>query len=140
MTQAARWPHRPLPSPADPLFTDYIEGLRQHLLVARKCTSCGLIQWPPRPLCTNCQRLSFEPTSVNGTGVVYTYTIVYRAFDHYFGASVPYGVVVVQLDAGIRMLGGWAGANVNDIACGVRVKAHFVDTADAETCLFWLPT
>ncbi len=140
MTQTDRWPYRPVPNPADPLYADYLEGLRKRMVVVRKCSSCGLVQWPPRPLCTNCRGLEFERQAINGEGVIYTYTIVYRAFDRYFKSAVPYGVAVVDLDAGIRMLGGWAGETLDGIACGVRVKAHFVDSGDDGTYLYWSPS
>lgn len=95
------------------------------------------MQWPPRELCFICHsnKLGWQETIQEGT--VYTYTIVYRAFHPWFKQHLPYGVVVTELDNGIRMLANYFGPDVESLECGMRVKASFEDVDDMVTLLQW---
>lgn len=111
----------PQPLLADsPLYVDHFEALRADRLTVRKCNECGTLQWPPRDMCGTCQSTSFALTDVPRSGQVYTYTVMYRAFQAWFTDKLPYGVVVVELIPGVRMMGRYIG-DPETLTCGQHV-------------------
>ena len=57
-----------------------------------------------RVVCAGCLSSRLEPVSIAGTGTVATFTTIRRA-PTAFRDQAPYDVVVVDLDAGLRMTG-----------------------------------
>ena len=134
-------PTRALPGPVDPRFSAFFEGLARHRVVIRSCTRCATRQWPPRPLCTTCHAMEFEPIEIaaeGDAGTVYTFNVVYRGFDPYFARHVPYAVLVVDL-AGFRFMGNLVApgpAALEELECGTNVRVAFEEDA-GRTFLGW---
>jgi hypothetical protein len=120
-------PSRPCPPATDPGYEDFVAGLAEGRLVARRCVNCGTTQWPPRPLCGTCRSDVFEPLPVEPVGTVYTFTVVHRAFHPWFAERVPYGVAVVETDAGVRFTGLFDPECLGELAVGVRVEGELGD-------------
>jgi uncharacterized OB-fold protein len=129
---------RPLPHIDDLLYLDFFQSLRACRLVIRRCGQCSLLQWPPREICANCHSSSFEKAEVHPVGDVYTYTIVYRAFHPWFRERTPYAVLIADLGDGVRMLGNYWEPDVEEIECGIQVKATFEVVSTDVTLLRWL--
>lgn len=128
---------RPLPQFDDPLYAPYFQGLRRREIVVQHCESCGHLQWPPRERCFQCHgdRLGWQPVSTRGE--VYTYMVAHRAFDPWFQSRIPYGLVVADLGDGIRVMAPYADTDVDDLECGVKVRAFFERVSDDITLLQW---
>jgi hypothetical protein len=118
---------RPYPVTVDPGYEDFVAAQADGRLVARRCGNCGTAQWPPRPLCAGCHSDVFEPLPVEPVGSVYTFTVVHRAFHPWFAERVPYGVAVVETDAGIRFMGLFDPAHLDELAVGLRVVGEVAD-------------
>jgi uncharacterized OB-fold protein len=129
---------RPYPDPVSPLFAGYLDGLDRGELVIRACATCGARQWPPRSLCGRCRGRDFGLLPIGGDGVVHTFTVVHRAFDPWFASRVPFGIVVADLGDGIRMTGNYLGADLDELECGLPVRAAFERTG-GHTYLGWAP-
>jgi uncharacterized protein len=123
---------RPFPGEIHPLFRDFVDAQGAGRLVVRRCTGCEHVQWPPREFCGRCRGTEFTPHEVEPSGVVYTFTVVHRAFHPWFADRVPYGVAVVELGDGIRLTGLFE--PVDQLACGVAVRGQ----VDADG-LMWTP-
>lgn len=131
---------RPQPDPDDPLYQAHFQGLRENTLRVQQCEQCGHQQWPPRELCGACRADRFQWPSLAGEGRVYTWSVVYRAPHPWFKAHLPYAIVVVELEGGLRMLGNSFGADVEHIACDRQVSARFQQDPDSGvTFLQWVP-
>ena len=56
-------------------------GLQQYLterhLMAARCTQCGALYLPPRPLCPQCYQSAMEWVELSGAGRVEGFTILY---------------------------------------------------------------
>lgn len=128
---------RPLPDLNDKLYALYFEALRNYKLVVQHCEDCEHSQWPAREFCFHCHGTRFRWQEVKQQGVVYTYSIAYRAFHPWFKDHLPYGIAVVELDQGIRMLGNYFGPDVESLECGMKVKASFEKVNDQVTLLHW---
>ena len=129
---------RPFPDPPDPMYSDHFDGLRAGRLLARECADCGTWQWPPRPRCAQCYGTEFDPVQIPDRGIVHTFSVMYRAFDPYFVDRVPYAAVAVDLGQGIRMVGDWAGDDVEEVSCGRLVEAVYPEE-DSVPVLAWRP-
>lgn len=123
--------------PESPLYAQYFEGLREGRIAVRTCADCDARQWPPRELCSNCQGSNFTSSDAPIVGEVYTYTVMYRAFHPWFKDQLPYGVVVVEVDEGIRIIGRYAGADPDRLECGQRMEAVFDDLGADNGSISW---
>lgn len=128
---------RPLPMLPDLRYDAFFEALRTDRIAIRRCLSCGQPQWPPRELCFACHSDGFASLEINQVGRIYTYTVVYRAFHPWFADRVPYGVLVVDLGNGVRMLGNYWAPDVEELRCDMEVRAVFENTGAGVTLLSW---
>lgn len=130
---------KPLPLITYPLHAPYWQGTKKHELWVRRCKQCGRYQWPPRPMCAQCQSFDIEWAKVSGEGTLYSYTVAYRAFHPGFQPDIPYGIVVVELKEGPRMMGNSSGINPGDLEIGMPMSAVFNDVTDEVTLVNWKP-
>lgn len=127
---------RPLPDTADPEFAPHWAGLRERRLLVPQCASCGRYSWPPRPLCADCHTDRLEWSEIPGRGRIYSWTIVgHRTLP---GFDPPYAVVLVETEAGVRLLGGFA-ADSTELRVGLPVTAVYEPSAPEATLLAWTP-
>ena len=129
--------HRPLPQVDDPLFAEYFDGLQRREIVVQHCDACEHVQWPPRERCFECHSDQLGWQAASQQGVVYTYMVSHRAFDPWFKDRLPYGLVVADLGDGIRIMAPYADTDVDDLECGVKVRAFFERVNDDVTLLQW---
>jgi uncharacterized OB-fold protein len=82
----------------------YRECAREGRLVFQRCEACGTPRHPPRVLCAECgsERVSWAPSA--GRGTIFSWTVVHQAPHPAFASQVPYAVVVVELEEGVRMV------------------------------------
>jgi len=124
-TQARTSPAPPRPS-ADEQSGPYWEGLRAGRMLIQACTACGRRRFPPTPGCPYCADPGFRWEEAAGTGTVYSFITVHRAFDAAFADDVPYDIATIDLDGGGRMVGRVTGPT----EIGARVSPAFVDQGD----------
>jgi uncharacterized OB-fold protein len=115
-------PAPPRPSP-DQQSEPFWAGLREHRVPIQACTACGRRRFPPTPGCPYCADPGIRWEEAPGTGTVYSFITVHRAFDAAFADDVPYDIATVDLDGGGRIVGRATGTT----AIGARVSPHFVD-------------
>lgn len=122
-TEAAETiPAPPRPSP-DEQSEPYWAALREGRVLIQACTACGRRRFPPTPGCPYCADPGIRWEEAAGTGSVYSFITVHRAFDPAFASEVPYDIATVDLDGGGRVVGRATGAT----AVGARVSPEFVD-------------
>jgi uncharacterized OB-fold protein len=83
-----------------PLLTRETEafwtGGKDGQLLIQRCTSCGLYQHPPLPICSACHTETVSPTPVSGHGKVKTFTINRQQWLP--GLTEPFVFAAVELD------------------------------------------
>ena len=82
---------------------DWTQGGSQ--LLHQRCPACAHVWSFFRPFCPACGDDSPEPTQANANGVVCATTLVHRAPDERFKALVPYRLVLVDMQDGMRVMG-----------------------------------
>ena len=127
-----------IPTPDGPAVDFYRHALTGTLHLQR-CAACGHHQHPPRWRCPECgsAEMVWEPSP--GAGVLWSWTVTHRAIDFQWGAIVPYATVVVQLDEGPRLVGGWDG-ELDELALEVPVGLDLEPAGDEFAFLWFRPT
>jgi len=92
---------KPLPEPT-PDTAPYWEGLRQGKLRLQACGDCGKVRHYPRPVCPHCHSMAVKWVDSKGTGKVHSWTVAHHAFHPGFKGEMPYTLVTVDLDDGVR--------------------------------------
>jgi uncharacterized OB-fold protein/acyl dehydratase len=121
--EAAR-PRRPRPAlTQDNAF--WFEGARQHRLLIQRCTRCGTLRHPPRPMCAECRSYEWDVVDASGRGTVYSFVVNHYpqvpAFDY------PLAVGLIELEEGTRLVANVIGVEPADIRVGMPVEVEWVD-------------
>lgn len=78
-----------------------MEKEKSRLMVAR-CKGCGALYNLPIYMCRECDGNEFESVTLKGTGKILTKTTI-RVPPLGFEDQVPYDVIIVESDEGVRM-------------------------------------
>jgi len=129
---------RPIPVPNE-WTKPFWEHAKQEVLAIQRCQSCGHLQHPPYPTCTQCMGIDLKFEPVAGKGKIYAYTIMYHTGDKRFASAVPYASIIVELDAapGALMAGNLLEAEYTEAKVGRRVEVVFQKLNDDVTLPQW---
>ena len=99
-------PPKPSPQTSD-LARPYWEAAAQGKLLLQSCSACGKVRHYPRFLCDACysDAVTWLPSKASGT--IHSWTVAHHAFHPAFVPELPYTLVTVDLDEGVRALGRW---------------------------------
>ncbi|MBX5450461.1 Zn-ribbon domain-containing OB-fold protein [Thermogemmatispora sp.] len=81
----------------------YWEGIQQGELRIQFCTACRRHVFYPRMLCPHCHSDQLIWVTASGRGIIYSYTVVHRAFGP-FAAEAPFIIAIVELEEGVRLM------------------------------------
>jgi uncharacterized OB-fold protein len=115
---------KPVPEPTHE-SRPYWDGLKSGRLLLQKCGQCGKIRHYPRPVCDACYSFEVNWIEASGRGTVHSWTITHHAFNPGFKLEVPYILVTVDLDEGVRMQVPLRGAGAADVKLGLPVRIIF---------------
>jgi uncharacterized OB-fold protein len=99
-----------LPPGADGLSAAYWQGAARGVLVLQKCGRCGRVRHYPQVLCPFCRSADVRPVEADPGGTVLSWTVTEHAFDPSVADQVPYVLVIVDMDEGVRILGRFRGS------------------------------
>ena len=97
-------PERPLPHPSA-LSQPYWDGTAQGKLLIQTCGDCGKLRHYPRWICDACHSFDVTWTEATGRGRVHSWMISQHAYHAAFADEIPYTLVIVDLEEGVRSLG-----------------------------------
>ena len=95
----------------------------RRLMVAR-CSKCGELLLPPRPMCTKCLSTDLKWVELGKRGELLTYTVIHVAPTQ-FQSMVPYVVGVVKLKDGLKLPGMIRGIEPEEIKVGMELEVDF---------------
>ncbi len=118
----------PIPKPKpvlDGTTAEFYRFCQQGELRFQRCSACGTWRHPPRVLCAHCgsPRWTWERSS--GRGRVFTWTVVHQAMHPAFAPEVPYAVLVVETEEGVRVVSNLRGAAPDVLELDVPVEVAF---------------
>jgi uncharacterized OB-fold protein len=111
------------------------EGTKQHQFLIERCANCDTPRFPPKPVCSKCWSTETKRVPAAGTGTVYTFTVQYRAGMPAFTNDVPYAIVLVELDEGVRVMSNMVNVDAEQVHIGMPVKLVWDDT-DPEVTMY----
>lgn len=80
-------------------------ALKEGNLFLPRCRDCRRFFFPPQSTCPHCGSGEWERVRSNGVGSVYSWVVIHVALDARFEKDVPYTIVAVELDEGVRLFG-----------------------------------
>ena len=130
-----------IPKPSPPtsdLARPYWEAAAQGKLVLQSCSACGKVRHYPRLLCDTCycDAVTWQPSLA--VGKVHSWTVAHHAFHPAFAAELPYTLVTVDLDEGVRALGRWRATTTDPaMSIGLPVQGRFESREGGVDLVFW---
>lgn len=83
----------------------YWAGAAEGALVLQRCAACGHVRHYPQVLCPVCHSFETEHVTATGRGAVHSWTVCHHAFAPDVADEVPYTLVTVDMEEGVRVLG-----------------------------------
>lgn len=111
----------------DPITAPFWSAASRRELLIQHCRKCGEYQFYPRPFCVACRSDDVEWIECQGTGTIYSKTVVHLEISQYL--KPPYTVAIVELEEGPRLMTNIVGSQECQI--GDRVRVTWADRPDA---------
>lgn len=107
---------------------EFHRGLANGEFLLQLCERCKAYQGYPKPLCHRCGHDQFDWRPSTGRGRIYSFTSVESNPPTPFVADLPYVLVIVELDEGVRYLARYSGDRPAE--CDLSVRAVFEQRND----------
>jgi uncharacterized protein len=130
----------PKPRPVlEGMTAAYYEHCARGELRFQRCDNCGAWRHPPRVLCAGCGSPRWSWGRSTGRGRIFTWTVVHQAMNPAFLAEVPYAVIVVETDEGVRVVTNLRGAGPEALRLDLPVEVTFEAVDDTLTLPMFRP-
>jgi uncharacterized OB-fold protein len=127
---------RPLPQTAG-VDAPFWQALRRREVKVQRCGSCGTHRFPATRFCANCRSDASAWVAVAPTGTLETWCVFHRPY--FEDLPVPYTVIQVKLDCGVRLFSNPSSVEANILRIGMPMTAVFDDVTDDVTLLKFKP-
>ena len=96
-----------LPDTEDDDARPFWEGTARGELLVQKCSDCGRMRIPPRPMCPHCRSIANEWAPLSGKGRVWSFVVPHPPLLPAYMEFAPYNVIAVELDEdpSLRLIG-----------------------------------
>jgi uncharacterized OB-fold protein/acyl dehydratase len=110
------------------------EGIDRGEILIQKCSECGTLRHPPRPMCHVCRSLAWETQPSRGTGSVHSHVVMHHP--PVPGYDFPVAVGLIDLDEGTRIVANIVDCPFEDIHIGMKVEASIEELGGLEVPVF----
>jgi uncharacterized OB-fold protein len=131
---------KPLPRSDDVHNAPHWAAARVGELKLQCCTNCGRFRFPAAPICPRCRARGAEWKTTSGHGVIESFCRFHKAYWPGFEAELPYLVVQVLLDCGVRMYSNLVRGTDDQVRIGMAVEAVFEAVTPEVTLVRFRPT
>jgi uncharacterized OB-fold protein len=125
---------RPLPRTDGP-DAPFWQALRRRELQVQRCGGCGTHRFPATRYCARCRSDDSAWVAVAPRGTLETWCVFHRPY--FDDLPVPYTVIQLRLECGVRLFSNPAGPDA--LRIGMPLEAVFEDVTDAVTLLKFKP-
>jgi uncharacterized OB-fold protein len=116
-----------------PLTAPFWAACARAELLFQRCGQCGAATFPPSEHCRECLAFDQRWERSDGTGTLYSFTVVWRPVTPAF--TPPYAAAIVTLDEGYSMVTNIVGTRVDALRVDLPVRVDFRQVGAA----LWLP-
>ena len=127
---------RPLPN-TDGADKPFWHALRHREVQVQRCATCGTHRFPGIRYCAHCRSEDSEWVAVAPSGTLETWCVFHRPY--FEGLPVPYTVIQVKLECGVRLFSNPAGIEASELRIGMPLEAEFEDIGADVTLLKFKP-
>jgi len=113
---------------------------KDKILQLPQCKYCLHIRSQFEDFCPKCGSELFTWKTLSGNGIIWSNCIFYQKYFPEFEEDLPYGVIMVELDEGPRLISNIINQGQAEIKVGLRVKAYFEDVTDEITLIKFAPS
>ncbi|ORV86225.1 Zn-ribbon domain-containing OB-fold protein [Mycolicibacterium iranicum] len=93
----------PVPEPSA-VSAPFWAATRERELHMQRCAGCARLVWYPRFACPHCGHDELRWERLSGRGVLYAVSVHHRPALPALADKVPYSVVLVDLEEGVRIM------------------------------------
>ncbi len=111
----------------------YWDGLNEGRLRLQCCADCGKLRHYPRPVCDACFSMNATWQDASGNGRVHSWTVTHHAFHPGWKADLPYTLVTVDLDEGVRMQAQLRRLDASELRIGLPVRVAYEKATEGLT-------
>ena len=111
----------------------YWDGLNEGRLRLQCCADCGKLRHYPRPVCDACFSMNSTWKDASGNGRVHSWTVTHHAFHPGWKADLPYTLVTVDLDEGVRMQAQLRRLDASELRIGLPVRVAYEKATEGLT-------
>jgi uncharacterized OB-fold protein len=109
----------------------FYKFVSERKLMAAKCSKCGTLLLPPRPVCTKCLSTDFKWVELKGKGKLLSYTVIHVS-PMQFQSMAPYTVGIVELEDGPHLPGMVRDVEPEKIRVGMDLIVDFYQSIPSE--------
>ncbi len=131
-------PAKMTPDP-DGLNADFYRHIADGAVCMRRCEACGVVHHPPRYLCAACGSEQVEWSAISGKGKIFSWTITHRPVDPGWAVDGPWATVVVEMEEGPRLVGGFRGASNDVLELDLEVRVEIERETETFGRLYFTP-
>ena len=103
------------------------------------CDACGYVRYPPAPRCPQCLEPGGGWREDAGTGAVWSFCVYHHLYHPAFTGELPYGVALVDLDSGPRLISNLVDVDAGDVRIGMRLAARVVEVKPGFPLVYFGP-
>jgi uncharacterized OB-fold protein/acyl dehydratase len=104
------------------------DAVQRGELLIQKCSDCGQIRHPPRPMCANCRSIKWESIKSKGRGIVYSFTVLHHP--KFPGYEYPLVCGLIELEEGTRIVSNVVGCGPEEVRIGMPVEVSIENVDD----------
>ncbi|UCH01675.1 MAG: Zn-ribbon domain-containing OB-fold protein [Candidatus Bathyarchaeota archaeon] len=109
-----------------PLYASRIP--QRYSMIGARCKNCRKVTFPPSRMCDCKAKAEYEEIKLSGQGKIYAYTIISVGppeFAEQQKLTGKYGIAIIELEEGPRMVAQLTDCNPEDMKIGTDVRAVF---------------
>ncbi|HZO08090.1 MAG TPA: Zn-ribbon domain-containing OB-fold protein [Myxococcota bacterium] len=97
-------------------------------LPIQRCSSCGKLRHPPRPMCDACRSMLWDFIEASGRGALHSFTVIHHP--QFPGYEYPIVIALVDLEEGERMLSQLVDCERDAVRIGMPLVARIHEDPD----------
>jgi uncharacterized OB-fold protein len=116
----------------------YFEGTAQGELRIRHCRSCDSLFRFAHAWCPQCWSADLDFKVASGRGRIETFTVVHQAPYPSFEDRIPYVIVLIELEEGVRIMSNIVHCDPGEVAIGSQVAVTYEERGEVMLPMFTL--
>jgi hypothetical protein len=122
-----------------PDWIPYWEAARRRELHFQRCRDCRRWRFPPGPMCPMCRSLASEWAPASGRARLLSWVVVHPPVLPAWKERVPFPVLLVECEEGVRTMGGLVGASADLLRMDMALVVDFAASPEGDLVPQWRP-